>query len=1110
MISPWLSTYSVADINFEETVSTLRYADRAKNIVNKAVVNEDPTDKVIRMLQEEVVRLRNQLSEIVPDSDLNDRLQVAEKLMEDLNLSWEEKLSKTQTIAQEREKALEEMGIMVNQSRSGGFIGVSSPKRIPHLVNLNEDPLMSECLLYPLKPGITRVGQPLHAEDTEQDSKIFLSGERILPQHCYFENDNGVVQIVPLEGSIVLVNGLVIDGPRKLSSGFRILLGENHLFRFNNPDEVRRDRERIRRKKSFANMHEINDSIPSSLAYSVVSEYETFHGRPEFSDTDSCRRSSLPFLDTDKDSESRRGNSLAYIGTEKENENQLEEFLQGSRVDENPPATLRVKQSTESFAVDPLEMQAQKLKVDEQDLLDDLPIPPSMQESRLTQSLRKVIRKWRSYRQTSLMMAILENTPLLKEANVISKELGKNMEFQFLMYRPGDSVTPAVSFWDSPTQLEKATTEITDDIDETFELSKSNGSAVVVEVFDYNRNIRFIWSMDKFQRRLKEMRKLYNFTDPHQRPLSCNDPFLDGPTIDSPYKKFLFNHLGYSRVMLPAILRNVERSKAEHVHLAVISPNRGAIEGWLHLEFSQITEADVTADQMLLEIHISSLELLDQTARMQIHAQFELSNLGEPSKHGDDSTPSTRSRLFCSEPSETFAGQVKFNYRQILDLKLTKEVRERLAYEPLQVDIFAHEVKSPAPLGDMIRLRNSSLASLSETSSQVHATATAMDSFLDRYFCAGHMKALPTSELSKHDIYANVEICELAPCGSYLPVPVITDSFFSDMDPGMLYLRQGVQRRVVISMYHDSGSTLRMLRVSQVRVSRIRLCERNGKNIFVGQPNPESFDLTLRLYATQKNIRVMKDGRSYQWVEAAWDSSLHESTLLNRVTSANGQSGSRVRVVATLTWYVDIEGCSEPLEFESDVFLQIIARDAKLPSDVSDENGRQGGLFSGIFTSRVRKSIGKVSSVFNASLRSIQRPVSQPVSDEHTVSLKNDTLSRRGKSKLLYGKYVRGEENLGNWKAKGLELLVEDDVLRKRVELLNDVQHAEELLRTKTTLPTVQCVDQQALLARVCKLIMSKSRLHSTRFTSDEEDRSAYYSCKIEYFSPSVKLQKKS
>ena len=37
--------------NFEETLSTLRYADRAKQIINHAVVNEDPNAKIIRELR---------------------------------------------------------------------------------------------------------------------------------------------------------------------------------------------------------------------------------------------------------------------------------------------------------------------------------------------------------------------------------------------------------------------------------------------------------------------------------------------------------------------------------------------------------------------------------------------------------------------------------------------------------------------------------------------------------------------------------------------------------------------------------------------------------------------------------------------------------------------------------------------------------------------------------------------------------------------------------------------------------------------------------------------------------------------------------------------------
>ena len=57
----------------------------------------------------------------------------------------------------------------------------------PHLVNLNEDPLMSECLLYYIKEGVTRLGRP--EANVVQD--IQLSGQHILDEHCTFENENG-------------------------------------------------------------------------------------------------------------------------------------------------------------------------------------------------------------------------------------------------------------------------------------------------------------------------------------------------------------------------------------------------------------------------------------------------------------------------------------------------------------------------------------------------------------------------------------------------------------------------------------------------------------------------------------------------------------------------------------------------------------------------------------------------------------------------------------------------------------------------------------------------------------------------------------------------------
>ncbi len=48
-------------MNFDETLSTLRYANRAKNIKNKPKINEDPKDAMLREFQDEIARLKAQL-----------------------------------------------------------------------------------------------------------------------------------------------------------------------------------------------------------------------------------------------------------------------------------------------------------------------------------------------------------------------------------------------------------------------------------------------------------------------------------------------------------------------------------------------------------------------------------------------------------------------------------------------------------------------------------------------------------------------------------------------------------------------------------------------------------------------------------------------------------------------------------------------------------------------------------------------------------------------------------------------------------------------------------------------------------------------------------------
>lgn len=53
---------SPANDNYDETLSTLRYADRAKKIKNKPIVNESEGDKMIRQLKEENEKLKKMLA----------------------------------------------------------------------------------------------------------------------------------------------------------------------------------------------------------------------------------------------------------------------------------------------------------------------------------------------------------------------------------------------------------------------------------------------------------------------------------------------------------------------------------------------------------------------------------------------------------------------------------------------------------------------------------------------------------------------------------------------------------------------------------------------------------------------------------------------------------------------------------------------------------------------------------------------------------------------------------------------------------------------------------------------------------------------------------------
>lgn len=92
---------------------------------------------------------------------------------------------------------------------------------------------MSECLIYYIKEGVTRVG----SAESKVTQDIRLCGSYIQREHCRFENLHGVVTLIPIKGALCYVNGRELTDFIVLKTGSRVILGKNHVFRFNHPEQ---------------------------------------------------------------------------------------------------------------------------------------------------------------------------------------------------------------------------------------------------------------------------------------------------------------------------------------------------------------------------------------------------------------------------------------------------------------------------------------------------------------------------------------------------------------------------------------------------------------------------------------------------------------------------------------------------------------------------------------------------------------------------------------------------------------------------------------------------------------------------------------------------------
>ncbi|XP_031998354.1 kinesin-like protein KIF16B isoform X4 [Hylobates moloch] len=268
-----IATISPADVNYGETLSTLRYANRAKNIINKPTINEDANVKLIRELRAEIARLKTLLAQgnqiALLDSptalSMEEKLQQNEARVQELTKEWTNKWNETQNILKEQTLALRKEGI-----------GVVLDSELPHLIGIDDDLLSTGIILYHLKEGQTYVGR----EDASTEQDIVLHGLDLESEHCIFENVGGTVTLIPLSGSQCSVNGVQIVEATHLNQGAVILLGRTNMFRFNHPKEAAKLREKRKSgllssfSLSMTDLSKSRENLSAVMLYNPGLEFE--------------------------------------------------------------------------------------------------------------------------------------------------------------------------------------------------------------------------------------------------------------------------------------------------------------------------------------------------------------------------------------------------------------------------------------------------------------------------------------------------------------------------------------------------------------------------------------------------------------------------------------------------------------------------------------------------------------------------------------------------------------------------------------------------------------------------------------------------------------------
>nr|XP_048297879.1 kinesin-like protein KIF1A isoform X10 [Myodes glareolus] len=1086
-----VAALSPADINYDETLSTLRYADRAKQIRCNAIINEDPNNKLIRELKDEVTRLRdllyaqglgditdtntvpggpkltNALVGMSPSSSLSalssraasvsslherilfapgseeaiERLKETEKIIAELNETWEEKLRRTEAIRMEREALLAEMGVAMRED--GGTLGVFSPKKTPHLVNLNEDPLMSECLLYYIKDGVTRVGR----EDAERRQDIVLSGHFIKEEHCIFRSDSrgggeAVVTLEPCEGADTYVNGKKVTEPSILRSGNRIIMGKSHVFRFNHPEQARQERERTPCAETPA------EPVDWAFAQRELLEKQGIDMKQEMEQR----------LQELEDQYRREREEATYL-------------LEQQRLDYESKLEALQKQMDSRYYPE--------VNEEEEEPEDEVQWTERECELALW-----AFRKWKWYQFTSLRDLLWGNAIFLKEANAISVELKKKVQFQFVL------LTDTLY---SPLPPDLLPPEAAKDR----ETRPFPRTIVAVEVQDQKNGATHYWTLEKLRQRLDLMREMYDRAAevPSSVVEDCDNVVTGG---DPFYDRFpWFRLVGRAFVYLSNLLYPVPL-----VHRVAIVSEKGEVKGFLRVAVQAIS-ADEEApdygsgvrqsgtakisfdDQHFEKFQSESCPVVGMsrsgTSQEELRivegqgqgadsgpSADEVNNntcsavtpeglLDSPEKTALDGPLDTAldhlrlgstftfrvtvlqassisaeyADIFCQfnfihRHDEAFSTEplkntgrgppLGFYHVQNIAVEVTKSFIEYIKSQPIVFEVFGHYQQHPFPplckdVLSPLRPSRRHFPRVMPLSKPVPATKLSTMT-----------RPSPGPCHCKYDLLVYFEICELEANGDYIPAVVDHRGGMPCM--GTFLLHQGIQRRITVTLLHETGSHIRWKEVRELVVGRIRNTPETDESLI--DPNILSLNILSSGY-----VHPAQDDRTFYQFEAAWDSSMHNSLLLNRVTPY------REKIYMTLSAYIEMENCTQPAVITKDFCMVFYSRDAKLPASRSIRN-----LFG---SGSLRATEGnRVTGVYELSLC-------------HVADAGSPGMQRRRRRVLDTSvAYVRGEENLAGWRPRSDSLILDHQWELEKLSLLQEVEKTRHYLLLREKLETTQ------------------------------------------------------